>query len=189
MSVPMKLRAILSALALAAFSLLLMFPGLSAATGICNPPEGTEGFTRDGRPAACRDGTAAPCTGMMLGEGRVWVHCQPPKPAEADCYAEQRHRQWGGSQGDMCNSISPGTPADIGKHILQHARHGQMQELHDGFGNTVGRATYRCVRGTWSEEPVLWGCAYVNDPNAAPPPKPVKRPRQGDARVGPAPRP
>jgi hypothetical protein len=158
-----------------------------AQTGVCNPPEGTQGFTRDGRHAACKDGTAAPCTGMMLGEGRIWVRCQAPsKPAEAECYAEQRHRQWGGLHGDMCNSIPPGVPADISKHILQRAPHGGEQELHDGFGNTTGRATFRCVRGTWSEEPVRSGCAYKVDPNAPPPAPVVRKPRKGDARVGPA---
>lgn len=109
------------------------------------------------------------------------------KPPAADCYAEQRHRQWGGSQGDMCSSVPPGTPTDIGKHILQHRQHGQTQELHDGFGNTIGRATYRCVRGTWTDEPVLWGCAYVNDPKTpAVPATTPRRHKQGDARVGPA---
>jgi hypothetical protein len=167
----------------------LIGPEARAQIGACNPPEGTQGFTRDGRPAPCRDGTAAPCTGMMLGEGRIWVRCQAPsKPAEAECYAEQRHRQWGGPFGDMCNSIPPGVPTDIAKHILQRAPHGGRQELHDDFGNTTGRATYRCIRGTWSEEPVLQGCTYKVDP-AAPPPAPVvRKPRSGDARVGPAPR-
>jgi len=174
------------ALAIAALLILFAVGPAAAQIGACNPPEGTIGLSRD-KTEQIRgsDATENKCTGMMLGEGGVWLHCQPPEPEEQGCLPEQRHRQWGGPFGDMCNSIPPGTPLDPAKHILQKAPHGGQQELQDDFGNTIGRATYRCVRGTWSEEPVLSGCAYKVDPNAPPPPRVVLKPRQGDAKVGP----
>jgi hypothetical protein len=151
-----------------------------AQIGVCNPPEGTPGLTRDGRPANCRDGSAAPCSGMMLGEGRVWLHCQPPKPPEPGCLSPGVYQRWGGPSGDMCSSQPPGTPQDPNKHILPSAKPGAVQLIHDGFGTTRGVQEWRCTAGQWRL--LNEGCRTLEPPAPASAPKP--KPRLGDARVG-----
>ena len=135
-------------LAIAAFVALASTQAL--AQPVCSPPEGTLGYSRFGEPQRCKDGTAVPCTGMMLGDGGVWVHCQPPKPEPAGCPDKIEFETWTDARtGLTCTSRPPGALTGMAA-TLQARPHGKPAWVWDDFSSDrIGGYRAVCNAGTW----------------------------------------
>jgi hypothetical protein len=134
-------------LALAAIVALASIQAL--AQPACSPPEGTLGFSRFGEPQRCKDGTAVPCTGMMLGDGGVWLHCQV-KPEPPGCPDKTEHETWTDARtGLTCTSRPPGAITGM-PTMLQARKHRQSMWLWDDFSrDRIGGYRAVCNAGTW----------------------------------------
>lgn len=129
--------------------ILILLALSSQAFAQCNPPEGTLGFSRFGEPQRCKDGTAVPCTGMMLGDGGVWLHCQAPKPEPAGCPDKTEHETWTDQNtGLTCTSRPPGETNM--PTMLRARKHRQSMWLWDDFSSDrIGGYRAMCNAGTW----------------------------------------
>lgn len=152
--------------------------------GTCNPPEGTVGKSRFGETQACRDGTAVPCTGMMLGDGDVWVHCKADEKPEPAYCPERNVDPWRGEDGSTCDADVRGSYTGE-DHRLPRTLSGPR--LINNFNpRAEGQQVWACDAGRW----VLRGqwCRYPTPPATSTPAKPPRL-RKGDARVGSPPKP
>lgn len=115
----------------------------------CNPPEGTLGFSRFGEPQRCKDGTAVPCMGMMLGDKGVWLHCQV-KPEPPGCPDKVEFETWTDEKtGLTCTSRPPGALTGMSA-TLQARPHGKPAWVWDDFSrDRIGGYRAMCQAGEW----------------------------------------
>lgn len=158
-------------------------PPVWAAT--CNPPEGTMGKPHISEPAKpCKDGTVVPCTGMMLGDGGVWVHCKVEEKPEPVYCPERNVEPWRGEDGSTCDADVRGSYTGD-DHRLPRRLSGPW--LISNFNpRAEGQQVWACDAGRW----VLRGqwCRYPTPPATSTPAVKPKPRKQGDAQVGPVPK-